>query len=153
MFLKIKCNSDEIKSFYLNHTSFHKGDSGFDLYVPEDHIIKSGELSHKINFQISCEAFYSSDKNENISFTLQPRSSIVKTPLRFSNSIGIIDSGYRGNIMAYVDNADLKNDYKIEKGTRLFQLCCPLLSPIQIKIVDELSDSSRGNDGFGSTGN
>ena len=153
MFLKIKCDTDDIKSFYINHTSFHKGDSGFDLFVPEDHIIKPGELSHKINLGISSEAFHSSNHNENISYYLYPRSSIIKTSLRLSNSVGIIDAGYRGNIIAVVDNLDHKNDVKIESGSRLFQLCSPNLLPIEFKLVNELSDSSRGNDGFGSTGN
>ena len=153
MFLKIKCNSDEIKSFYLNHTSFHKGDSGFDLFIPEKHIIKPGELSHKIDLGISCEAHYTKNISDNISYYLYPRSSIVKTSLRLSNSVGIIDAGYRGNLLAFVDNLDQKNDVIIEKGTRLFQICSPNLTSIELKLVDELSDSSRGNDGFGSTGN
>ena len=89
----------------------------------------------------------------NCSYYLYPRSSIIKTSLRLSNSIGIIDAGYRGNIIAVVDNLDHKNDVKIESGSRLFQLCSPNLSVIEFKLVDELSNTSRGNDGFGSTGN
>ena len=153
MFLRIKCDTNTINDFYKNHTSFHKGDSGLDLFVPEDHIIKSGELSHKIDLGISCEAFYSSNNNENISYYLYPRSSIIKTSLRLSNSVGIIDAGYRGNIIAIVDNLDKKNDVKIESGSRLFQLCSPQLLTIEFKLVNELSETSRGNDGFGSTDN
>ena len=153
MLLKLKCDNENIQQFYNNHTSFHNGDSGFDLFVPEDHIIKAGEISYKINLGISCEAHISSHNNENISYYLYPRSSTgSKTPLRLSNSVGIIDSGYRGNIIAVVDNVDLKNDYIIQKGSRLFQLCSSTLSPIQMKLVNELSETSRGNDGFGSTG-
>jgi dUTPase len=71
--------------------------------------------------------------------------------LRMSNSVGIIDAGYRGNIMAALDNHS-DEPYVIKKGTRLFQICCPILSQINMKVVDELSDTSRDTGGFGSTG-
>jgi dUTP pyrophosphatase len=80
-----------------------------------------------------------------------PRSSIAKTPLRLSNSIGLIDGGYRGEIMAAVDN--IKNeDYTVEPGQRLFQLVAMDGSPIHFELVDDLSDTTRGSGGFGSTG-
>ena len=67
-----------------------------------------------------------------------------------SNSTGIIDAGYRGNIIAKVDNIS-NEEYKIEKGTRLFQICAPSLEEIVLEVVDELSDTTRGSGGFGST--
>ena len=80
-----------------------------------------------------------------------PRSSIVKTPLRLCNSIGLIDAGYRGEIMAVVDN--IKSElYTVEKGQRLFQLVAMDGSPINFQLVDELTETTRGEDGFGSTG-
>jgi len=82
---------------------------------------------------------------------LYPRSSISKTPLRLANSIGIIDSGYRGNIMAAVDNIS-DEPYQVQKGQRLFQICGRYLEPIELQLVEELSDTERGNGGFGSTG-
>ena len=75
----------------------------------------------------------------------------AKTPLRLSNSVGIIDSGYRGNIMGIVDNLDNK-EYVIQENTRLFQLCSPNLSPITFELSDTLSETRRGQGGFGSTG-
>ena len=75
----------------------------------------------------------------------------AKTPLRLSNSVGIIDAGYRGNIMAIVDNLS-DEDFVIEQNTRLFQLCSPDLSPISFEVVNELSETSRGSGGLGSTG-
>ena len=68
-----------------------------------------------------------------------------------ANSVGIIDAGYRGNIIACVDN--VKNyEFKIEKGSRLFQICGPTLEPSKHWVVNELSNSQRGSGGFGSTG-
>lgn len=92
-------------------------------------------------------------------FYLYARSSIGKTPIRMANSVGIIDSGYRGSIGAYIDNiqrtSDCNSSWTIEKNTRLFQLCSPNLEPIEVEIVDnedELGFTSRGTGGFGSTG-
>tara|TARA_B110000967_G_scaffold195330_1_gene224725 strand:- start:922 stop:1161 length:240 start_codon:yes stop_codon:yes gene_type:complete len=75
-----------------------------------------------------------------------------RTPLRMSNSVGIIDSGYRGHLIGMVDNLS-DEDYIVEKGTRLFQVCSPSLNnPIKLSIVQELSDTQRGDGGIGSTG-
>ena len=84
-------------------------------------------------------------------YYLFPRSSISKTPLRLSNSIGLIDGGYRGEIIAAVDNIK-EEDCTVEPGQRLFQLVAMDGSPIQVEIVDELSETTRGSGGFGSTG-
>ena len=81
-----------------------------------------------------------------------PRSSISKIPLRLANNVGIIDSGYRGELMAVVDNISDK-DYIVEQGQRLFQLCTGDLTPFyNVKLVDELDQTTRGEGGFGSTG-
>ena len=85
------------------------------------------------------------------SYMLVPRSSISKTPLRMANSIGIIDAGYRGEIMAAVDNRGDK-DYMIVPGQRLFQIVHPTLCPFNVGVVDKLSETDRGDGGFGSTG-
>ena len=68
-----------------------------------------------------------------------------------SNSVGIIDAGYRGNIMVAVDNIS-DEDYQIQSGQRLFQICPWNDYKVNLEIVDILSDSDRGNGGFGSTG-
>ena len=81
-----------------------------------------------------------------------PRSSIPKTPLRLSNSIGLIDAGYRGELQAPLDNISDEN-YLVKAGTRLFQIVNPDLSTFSsINIVDKLSETDRGEGGFGSTG-
>ena len=103
-----------------------------------------------INLKIQCEAL--SDNNDrNISYYLHCRSSIAKTPLRLANSVGIIDAGYRGDIIASVDNRS-SEPYQIQKGQRLFQIVGRYLEPIELELVETLSDSERGNRGFGSTG-
>ena len=144
MKLLIKPLNDIAREYYLNHGHFHKGDAGLDLYILNDDVFKPGETK-KIKLGISCE------NQDGKGYFLFPRSSISKTPLRMANSIGLIDGGYRGEIMAVCDN--IKDyEFSIKKGDRLFQLVSADLSDIEFQIVDKLSDSSRGQGGFGSTG-
>ena len=76
---------------------------------------------------------------------------VSKTPLRMSNSVGIIDAGYRGDIIACVDN--IKDaSYEIKQGDRLFQICAGDLRPFNYELVNDLSNTRRGAGGFGSTG-
>jgi len=153
MHLKVKSTSNAVQAMYENHTTYHEGDSGFDLFVTEDVTIPAGARSFVIDLNISCEAFTDKDKEHNISYYLYPRSSMgAKTPLRLSNSVGIIDSGYRGNIMAIVDNLDHAHDYQVNVGSRLFQLCSPILSKITYEMSNSLSNTVRGEGGLGSTG-
>jgi hypothetical protein len=91
-----------------------------------------------------------------VGFYLYPRSSTgTKTPLRLANSVGIIDSGYRGPLIAAFDNWK-RDDYEIQDKQRLVQVCPPDLSyPIYVILVDseeELGKTARGSGGFGSTG-
>ena len=145
MKLRVKPFSLEVKNLYNNHDHFHEGDAGLDLFVINEQTIKAGESAF-IHLQIACE------NEENKPYLLMPRSSISKTPLRLSNSIGLIDAGYRGEIIAAVDNIK-DTDYKLEPGQRLFQIVAMDGSPISLKLIDELSETSRGSGGFGSTGN
>jgi len=144
MKLFIKPHNDVAWEFYKNHGHFHEGDAGLDLYVLENIHFEAGETK-AIKLGISCEA------KKGGSYFLFPRSSISKTPLRMANSIGLIDAGYRGEIMAVCDN--IKDfEFKINKGDRLFQLVSADLSAINFKIVNNLSETDRGIGGFGSTG-
>ena len=141
----------EFVNLYRDHSQPHEGDAGLDLFIPEDIIIEPNACDATIDFKIQCEAFVDSSKETNCWYYLMPRSSISKTPLRMSNSIGVIDAGYRGNLMAVVDNIS-DEPYNIQKGQRLFQICGRYLEPIHLTLVETLSDSERGNGGFGSTG-
>lgn len=144
MNLKIKPVNEVVRKMYENHNHFHQGDSGLDLYIIENQIINPKETV-RIKLGISIENL------DGISYFLMPRSSISKTPLRLANAVGLIDAGYRGEIMAAVDN--IKDiSYKVEMGQRLFQIVAMDGSSIQFDISYNLSDSARGKGGFGSTG-
>ena len=94
-----------------------------------------------------------------------PRSSIRKTDLSLSNSVGVIDSGYRGELQATFNKVfggdrfydetknteDTSNNfYKV--GDRIAQIMIIPHPQIEFYEVEELSDSERGEGGFGSTG-
>ena len=150
MKLLLKTENTDLTNLYSNHQHYNPGDSGLDLFCPETVTINPGETV-KINLQINCEALHDTIENTNVSYYLYPRSSIIKTPLRLANSVGIIDAGYRGDIIACVDNIKSES-YTINKGDRLFQICAGNLEPIQFQLVNELSNTQRGSGGFGSTG-
>ncbi len=140
----------------------HK-DSGFDVYTPKGkERINPGE-TRLVNLEIQCAAYRRDGWNETFvpsAFYMYPRSSIYKTPLRLANNTGIIDSGYRGNLMGAFDNisrvgpsfpasewSQAENAYG-----RMLQICMPDLSPFKVEIVETLDDTSRGSGGLGSTG-
>ena len=120
--------------------------------VPSSYDV-DGKSRVKVNTQVKTAMYYDSIP---CGFYLYPRSSTgSKTPLRLANSVGVIDSGYRGNCIAVFDN-NTDDSYNITRGDRLVQICAGnLLHPIYPIIVDtpeELGSSSRGSGGFGSTG-
>ena len=144
MHLKIKPRNNLVSRMYEEHGQFHVGDAGLDLFVVEEQIIEGGK-TELINLGISCET------KEKKPYFLMPRSSISKTPIRLCNSVGLIDAGYRGEIMAAVDNIK-QEDYTIHSGQRLFQIVAMDGSSLSFELVDELSSTTRGAGGFGSTG-
>jgi dUTP pyrophosphatase len=82
---------------------------------------------------------------------LFPRSSVSKTTLNLANSVGVIDSGYRGEVMLkfrYLEQGDI-----YDVNDRVAQLIVLPYPSIEIEEVSELSDTERGTGGFGSTGN
>jgi dUTP pyrophosphatase len=116
------------------------------------------------------------DKNFNTGYYMYPRSSLSKTKLRLANSVGIIDSGYRGNLIGMFDVVNIEDrplsdsntssvqdpdtcaiaDYFAKVNDRLIQICAPGLVPIYVEVVETIedlgNDTERGSGGFGSTG-
>lgn len=146
----------ELRDYYRSIAEKHNqkvnsirfADSGFDLYSPEDTNVQG--KTYMFNYKVKC-AMYKEDVPQG--YYLYARSSIYKTRLRMANSVGIIDSGYRGNICAVFDVLD--NETFIEKHQRLNQICHPTLEPFFVRVVeteDELGSTDRGEGGFGSTG-
>lgn len=142
----------------------HK-DSGFDVFTPHENLKIGPGGTKLVNMKIQCAAYKivcDGDSCQRVptAFFMYPRSSIYKTLLRLANNTGIIDSGYRGNLMGAFDNisrvgpsfpasewSQAENAYG-----RMLQICMPDLSPFKVELVESLDDTSRGAGGLGSTG-
>jgi dUTP pyrophosphatase len=151
----VNSQNEELLNMYKNKIEQHNynvrnnrfPDSGFDLFTPENIDISA----NKVTF-VDLKVKTMMEKNlVCVGFQIYPRSSMSKMPIMLANHVGIIDSGYRGNIKAAVRGFE---DYTIEKHSRFVQVCHPSLCPFYVKLVEEneLSETSRGSRGFGSTG-
>lgn len=155
----------KIESHNLEIDTNPYANSGFDVLLPQDtNIFHNNNASCLIDFKIKTEMKFTPFKNpdntsENISypsaFGIYLRSSVSNTPLMLSNHVGVIDSGYRGNIKGAFRCLDGITHFKAEKFTRLIQICHPSFCKIRVVLVEnesDLSNTSRGSGGFGSTG-
>ena len=173
---------EKYKNAIANHNSNVENrfpDSGFDLFLPRE--FSPENKTEKIDYKIKAAMFktmsslqverenqnaLSFNISEPMPYYLYPRSSISKTRVRLANNVGIIDSGYRGNIGAYFDVRDHRREggrtgdlcgpeTVLEKHQRVLQICSNDLSPfkvILIKNIGNLGATERGQGGFGSTG-
>ena len=139
MKLKIKKLSQEAKlPGYA-----HPGDAGMDLYSCEDCTIKSGELK-SIKTGIAMEI--------PLGFVgLIWDKSSISSQNGIHRLAGVIDSGYRGEIIVVLANLG-RQDFEIKKNQKIAQMLIQKVERMQIEEESELSDSSRGKNGFGSTG-
>lgn len=152
--------SGQILQHNLSVESNMHADSGFDIFTPERYEIHN--TIQKVDFGVKCCMLKFDNETSSYkpsAFYLYPRSSISKTRFRLANCVGIIDSGYRGNLAGYFDilNAHDKETIPtvIDLYQRLVQICSPTLEPFYVQVVDtesELGVTSRGDGGFGSTG-
>ena len=137
-------------------------DAGFDLFsvaalVPGMSPTTAGGSSSEgaaVKVGQTCRAaIYDPMLGRFRAYWMLPRSSISKTTLRMANSVGLIDAGYRGPLLAMLYSTG--KDVPIAFGDRHFQIAGPELQPFErIEIVDEIPGgaTTRGEGGFGSTG-
>ena len=122
----------------------HASDAGFDLTCTR-YEVTNGEL-FTYHTDIAVEI-----PEGHVGF-LFPRSSIYKQDLLLTNSVGVIDSGYRGEVMFKFKPIchDVKKHYQV--GDRIGQLIIIPYPKVEFVEADELSDSERGEGGYGSSG-
>jgi dUTP pyrophosphatase len=140
----------KIKKIHPNATipSYAKsGDAGMDLVATSVIGETLGSITYGLGIALEIP--------EGFVGLVFPRSSIRKTNLQLSNSVGVIDSGYRGELQATfnkiqgIDNVEREN-YKV--GDRVCQIMIIPHPTIEFNEVNELSNTERGEGGFGSTG-
>jgi len=194
MHLKLFVDSDDnhLKNMYYTAADNHNKkilnnpthiDAGFDLFAPGNEDNQEIEVwgdnlrffgpgwkdtkpVNKLDLKVCCSARMITDRGKvfNTGYYMYPRSSLSKTQLRLANSVGIIDSGYRGHLMGMFDVVNIdptispnkEADYFGRKFERYLQICAPGLVPIIVEIVNSKQDlgeeTERGEGGFGSTG-
>lgn len=123
----------------------HKEDAGMDLFSIEDKTLKPMERK-LIRTGIKIEL------PKNTEAQIRPRSGLaLKNGITVLNTPGTIDEGYRGEIGIILINLS-KEEFRVEKGMKIAQMVIKPIININVEVISELSESSRGEDGFGSTG-
>jgi len=119
------------------------GDAGLDFTAVSKSIDSDGNVVYGTGLAVEIPLGYVG--------LLFPRSSISKYSLLMSNSVGVIDSGYRGEIICKMKPSNAPTtSYVI--GDRIAQLIIVPYPAIEFEEVDELSTTERGDGGYGSTG-
>lgn len=174
--------TEEGKEFYNRDVTRDNQNAGFDLFVAKEHQCEAGKVSLlDLGCRARMVKVNPDSSEEDVHYWMPPRSSIWKSGVTQANSLGIIDKSYRGLLMGAVlpihkpsgywsqmtagdgpktgtyvwMNCDSKDTGSplIEKGQRLFQIVAPDMGWIkEIKIVESLSLTQRGEGGFGSSG-
>jgi len=122
-------------------TRSHTCDAGYDIYSVEAKTIKR-------NTTVAIDTGLSLQIPPDYYCEIHTRSSFGKIGAR--THLGIIDTGYRGNIIVFITTPDI--DMEIFKGDRVAQLILRKREEIIFQETDNLGDSPRGANGFGSTG-
>lgn len=139
MILKVKkLSPDAVLPSYA-----HYGDAGMDVYSNETVTIEPGQavkIKSGVSFEIP-EGFVG----------LMWDKSGLSTNHKLKTLGGVIDSSYRGESLLGIINLG-ETAYTIEKGHKVCQLLIQKIETVEIKEVEELSDTTRGAGGFGSTG-
>ena len=126
-------------------TSYAKdGDAGMDLVATR--------IISNTTFDVSYGTDLAMEIPNGFVGLVFPRSSIRKYELALSNSVGVIDSGYRGELQATFKKENGLDSLAYKVGDRIAQIIIIPYPPIEFDEVAELSDTERGDGGFGSTG-
>ena len=127
------------------------GDAGMDLYCTRRGWDDFGNIVYSIGISIAIPEGYMG--------LLFPRSSISKKDISLANSVGVVDSGYRGEVLLKFKNLENPQEpYKYtggniyEIGDRVGQIIILPYPKIEFTEVEELEKTERGKGGFGSTG-
>jgi dUTP pyrophosphatase len=137
-------------SNFISPTYGTAGSAAFDIYLQEDTELKIG-INNKIHLGFATAI------PEGFVGLLLPRSGIGCKGIGLRNTVGVIDSDYRGEWIANItiDEQDTNSKdqiLKYSRGDRLLQCLIVPIKQVQLEIVDELQATQRGAGGFGSTG-
>jgi dUTP pyrophosphatase len=126
----------------------HSTDAGWDLFIPEDTELVEGQI-HMVDLRIRMAI---PDSHFGL---VVPRSSMANRRILLANTVGIIDSGYRGNIkvpLIYSPTIDMPLTTMVYQDERIAQIIIVPYLTQEIEQVDSLDDTDRSDGGFGSSG-
>ncbi len=138
----------KFKKLYKNAVtpSYAKpGDAGLDLTATT--------IISNTTFEVTYGTSIAVEIPEGYVGLIFPRSSIRKYDLQLSNSVGVIDSGYRGELQFTFNKTQGLDSLKYKIGDRIGQLVILPYPQIELVEVNQLSSTERGDEGFGSSGN
>jgi dUTP pyrophosphatase len=140
----MKINFTKLSKDAVTPKRAHDTDAGFDLVAIECDFAPGGMFVCKTGIAVEIPpGFFGA---------IFPRSSIRNTPLILSNCVGVIDSGYRGEIVFSFRWVNTADGAQYKAGDRIGQLVILPLPEVEFEEVLVLSESKRGTCGFGSTG-
>lgn len=126
----------------MTPTKAHATDAGFDLYA--------SRVERNDYGQVICHTDIAFEIPPGHVGLVFPRSSICKTSLSLTNCVGVIDSGYRGEVKGVFRQHGILHTYR--QGDRFAQLIVMRYPDVTFVEVDELAGSDRGDNGYGSSG-
>lgn len=136
------------------------GDAGLDITAVSDGVLITSEKGNAIWYYIEYKTGLVVEIPEGYVGLIFPRSSISKSSLSLSNAVGVIDSGYRGEIcLRFKVDAGIVEQQRFQMGEpavykagdRIGQLMIVPYPTIEPEFSDDLTDTERGTGGFGST--
>jgi dUTP pyrophosphatase len=124
----------------------YAGDAGFDLAACERVVLGPGERALVgTGLAVALPAGYAA--------FVQPRSGLAaRNGITIVNSPGLVDAGYRGEIMVVLQNTDREHEFVVEPAMRIAQLVVLRLPDVAVREVEALPASERGERGHGSSG-
>jgi dUTP pyrophosphatase len=127
-------------------TQAHAGDAGSDLYAVEGAVLEPGGRA-KVPTGVAVAI---PDGHAGL---VLPRSGLAhKHGITLTNTPGLIDSGYRGELQVLMLNTDRENAYEVKPGDRIAQLMIVAFAAPEWAEVEEFDETTRGEGGFGSSG-
>lgn len=144
---KMKVRIKKLNDNAMMPTKAHAADAGFDLYCTSKEIDWTKR-------QIVCHTGLAFEIPEGYVGLMFPRSSVSNKPLMMANSVGVVDSGYRGEVTAKFNITDTRQSAfaHYQEGDRIAQMIIIPYPEIEFEETDSLSESDRGTGGYGSTG-
>ena len=142
--MKVKIKIKKLHPNAVIPTYAKPGDAGMDLTATSKIDNTTSQCSYGTGLAIEIPDGYAG--------LIFPRSSIRNTELTLSNSIGLIDSKYRGELQATFNKTNGLDSFSYNVGDRIGQLVIIPYPQIEFEEVEELSETERGEGGYGSTG-